>query len=610
MSKSINTLIVFSVVFVMVAMSFAFVASYNSNAATPHAAASSTTPTGKFIIGTPLDTSVADLNPFTTTNSLASDLVQQMYADSLGFLWTNGNLSAWLAKSWTVTNNGNGTQTITFNLNPNADWINGSKVVGQITSADVAFTFDVMKANTSLDPYAVMPHVLSMTEPSATQITFLMNSQSILWIQLLASQTIIPKAWSAYDHGNLSNIGQYTNMGPYGQEITAGPYYLSSVTSEGGCLTANTHFWMGVPHIETVFWEKFSTTATAALALKKGQISADLPALSDYNGLKGIKNITLIRQVEPWVFYLWMNDKLAPYSNVTLRQGMAYAINKTQIMIKAEDTIGSWGQSNTSDGGLPTIMKADWASGLTYYAYNPAKAKEMIAKAGYHIDSNGYFANNSTNKELTFSIVEPSNIADWVSAGGFIAADLKAVGINAVENVVPISTWANDVFVSAANYSDFNVLTYFGYVPNYVNPYAQLQEPYAYNGGWNFEWYSNSSLNTIFNSTENIGNIAQMVQDLYPAQKIIDQQIPIIPIGDAGNFFAFNNALVTGFYDNLTIQSPLNFMAMHIPTSGSSPSTGSSSNDIYYIIGGVVAAIVIIGAVVVLTTRNKGKGEK
>ncbi|MGC8514890.1 MAG: ABC transporter substrate-binding protein [Thermoplasmata archaeon] len=560
--------------------------------------------TGTFIFGSPLDTSVADLNPLTATNSLATILVGEMYATSLGFQWISGNFSSWLAQSWTVTNNANGTETIVFHLNPNADWVNGSTVVGQITSADVLFTFNVLKANTSLDGFDITPHILAMYASGSTTVTFVMKSQNALWFQFLALQTIIPSAWAQYDSGNLSNIGGYTNMGPFGHEIEAGPFILSTITSAGATMVPNTHFWMGTPKIKQFDIEKFSDTATADLALEKGTINAVNPALSDYNALKNISSVTAIKQPENYVFYLWFNYHVAPFNNLHFRLGMAYALNKTRIMAKDEDGVGAAGANNMSFGGLPGIMKSDWAPGLTYYGYNVSAAEAQFEKAGYHIGSSGYFVNNTTGNTVTFQIQEPSAVADWVAAGTSIANELQAAHIDATIDVIPIGTWvSNDL-----NISNFNQASYFGYVPSFVNPYVQLQEIYDYNGFWNFENFSNPQLNALFNSTANISGSA-LVSALYPLQQLLDQIVPIIPMSNAYSLIAYSSN-VKGYYTNLSADNPLNDMMIYFPSSTpTSPST--SNSDLYYIIGGIVAAVVVIGGVAgyMVRSRNKTKGK-
>ena len=562
-------------------------------------ASSSNGPSGEFIFGTPISTSVADLNPLTATNSLATILTGQMYADSLGFQWTNGNVTPWLASSWNVVFNSNGTENITFNLNPNADWVNGTSVVGPITSKDVKFTFDALIANSSLDTYGIGPSISAIYTPNNETVSILFKDQSTLWFDYVATQTIIPSAWAVYDNGNISHVGSYLNMGPYGKEITAGPFILKNITSTGGTLVANTHFWMGVPHVETIYVEKFSSTADADLALEDGTIGGSFPSLSDFKSLSTYPSITNVKQVEPWTFYLWLNDSISPYNNVHFRRGLAYAINKTQIMIKAEDGLGSWGQGNFSFGGLPTVLKSDWAPNLKYYEYNVSMAQMEFEKAGYHLNSAGYFVNNTTDKQLSLNVIEPP-VSDWEAAGNFIMQDLNAAGISTTLSSVPFSTWGADVFGSK-----FTNLTYFGYVPPFANPYLQLQMPYDYNGAWNFEHYSNPTLNNYFNTTITEPQ-ANLVSSLYPVQQLIDSQVPLIPIGNANNYYSYNHNVIQGFIPNLTMDNPLNFMTIY-----SVQKTTSNPYTLYYEIGGIIAVIAVVGGVAgYYVSRGKKKEVK
>lgn len=598
------------IVGVMIAVAFSTMLSV-SNAATVNSSG------GTFVFGSPVDTTVADLNPLTATNSLASILVKDMYADQLAYQWPSGAFSPWLANNWTVKDNSNGTELITFNLNPNAQWVNGSKTAGEITSADVLFTFQALKDNLTLDAFLVTPHILSMYSQGNTTVDFLMKSQNILWFQYLATQTIIPSAWKVYDNGNPGNIGGFTNMGPYGQEITAGPFVLSTINTEGAKLLANPNFWMGQPKFSTYYVEKYTSTATADLALEKGDISAVNPALSDYNALISQANISNEKQAAPYVFYLWMNDNVAPYNNTNFRIGISYALNKTRIMAKDEDGIGAAGANNMSDGGLPGVMKSDWAPGLKYYGYNTTMANEMFLKAGYHIGPQGYYVNNTTGLQAQFLVQEPSAVADWVAAGTTIANELQAVHINAQVDVVPIGTWVTQDL----NLSNFKQTTYFGYVPSVTNPYIQLEQAYFgyYNntgkfisGPWNYENYSNSTVDHYLNLSANTTTQAQLLHNLSKVETILDQQLPMIPMSNAYNYVAYNNALVKGFYDNLSIDDPLNLMSITVIKSPVVNFTSSSTptNDIYYYIGGGAAVVVVIAIVALAVTRRKRKDEK
>lgn len=597
MAHNSHKAFILGIVAVFLAVNFVAIAHASTNPA----------PSGELIIGTAIETTLTDLNPLTTTNSLASDLVKQMYADNLMYMWPDGALSPWLANNYTAVTNSNGSETITYHLNPNAQWYNGSAAVSKLTSKDVKFTFDLLMANKTLDGTGVTNNLTSVTTPNNTTVVFNFNVASPLWVTFTSQQTIIPSAWSSYDNGKIATLGGFTNMNSkIGQEIYAGPFYLSNSNSQGATLSANTNFWMGSPKIAKVYFEEFKSTAASTEALKTGSISAEFPSLSDYNSLSLTANITNVVFPEPWIFNLWMNDQAFPFNNSHLRTGFAYAINKTQIIQKAEDGQGSAGASNTSYGGLPTLLKNYWAPNLPYPAYNPAKAKQEITAAGYTFNkTKGYFLNNKTNAVLNVTIVDPP-IADWEAAATFIVSDLQAVGVQASLQVTPFSTWASDAF----NTSNFQhgIMTYFGYVPSYTNAYYDLADLYQYNGGANFnvENFNNQTLNAIFNKSSTMTSPSALKQELYKAQYIIANQTPVIQIGNAYNYYAYNNKQVAGFEDNLTINDPYNLMQVYaVSGNHGSPLTPT---DTYLIIGGVVAAIVVIGGVsVALRSKSRKK---
>ncbi len=566
-----------------------------------------TTPSGQVTIGTAVSTTITDLNPFTATNSIAADLVQEMYADNLLYMWPNGNLTSWLAENYTVTDHSNGTETILFHLNPNAQWVNGSKTAGQITSKDVQFTFQILMNNNTLNQAegGVADNLTSVTTPNNTTVVFNFNKTSTLWLTYVSQLTILPSAWAKYDSGNPGNIGSFTNMfAKIGQEISAGPFYLNSSSSQGATLKANTNFWMGVPKTQTLYLEEFKSTTASTEALKTGAIGAEIPATSDYNSLSTTPNITNVVFPAPYIVNLWFNDNAAPFNNVHIRMGMAYAINKTQIMVKAEDNQGVAGSQNVSYGGLPTVLKQWWASGLTYYPYNTALAKQELEMAGYHYNSTtGLMVNNTTNANINVTIVDPS-ISDWEAAATLIATDLQAVGINAVLEVTPISTWANDVF-TASNFVN-GICTYYGYVPSLTNPSYDLQELYGYNGGWNAENYTNKTVDTLLNQSLSITNQTQLKTTLDKVQKIIDEQVPVVQIENAYNYYAYNNNEVRGFLSNISIFNPYNLMQVYpVVSSNNNGSAGLSALD-YGIIGAVV--VVVIGGIAgYAISKNKKK---
>ena len=169
--------------------------------------------------------------------------------------------------------------------------------------------------------------------------------------------------------------------------------------------------------------------------------------------------------------------------------------------------------------------------------------------------------------------------------------------------VAPFSTWGSYTF----NQTNFVGMSYFGFVPSFTNPYYDLQDLYGYGSFWSGIYNSsNKSIPSDLNSSVTITNNSQLMQSLYPIQKMISEEVPIIPIGNAYNYYAYNDKLVAGVMANMSITNPLNLMNIYQPTQ-TSP---SSSPNIVYIGGGVVIAAVIIGSIGYMLKKKGKQGDQ
>jgi glutathione transport system substrate-binding protein len=92
-------------------------------------------------------------------------------------------------------------------------------------------------------------------------------------------------------------------------------------------------------------------------------------AKSDKLDLVNDKNSIMAR-------YLSMNTMKKPFDNVKVRQAINYAINK-QALAK----VAFAGYANPVSGVVPKGV--DYATDIGQYAYDPAKARELLKEAGY-----------------------------------------------------------------------------------------------------------------------------------------------------------------------------------------------------------------------------------
>ena len=163
----------------------------------------------------------------------------------------------WLAESWSFSTSG---QTITFNLRPGVTWDDGSP----LSAADVAYTFNLIKANPGLG-YGLPIVSAVATNPMTFTLTLSQPGYALLYN--IARVPIVKNGYA----GNVS-LRRYVDSHPDG----TGPYQLAhrDDASPGRLvLTARPHYWQqGEPAIDQLVFPTFSSTNAVISALRTGAI--------------------------------------------------------------------------------------------------------------------------------------------------------------------------------------------------------------------------------------------------------------------------------------------------------------------------------------------------
>lgn len=562
--------------------------------------AATTSTNGTFTVGTLLGgETVSNLNPLSNTG-LDGDITGVIYADSMLQEFNNGSYVPWTASSWSVTNGGS---TLTFNLVHNATWTNGTSSAGAFTSQDVLFTFQVLKANSTLDINHVDGMIKSMYAPNQYTVVFNLTAPSIMAFFYIGGQAIIPYAWHTYEK-NLSDIGSYYNMN-IGHEISLGPMYLQSVSGNYITYAANNNFFKGKPGFQKEVWEQFSSTSSQIDSLKTGAIQATyVDSNSVYPTLQNVTNIKTYVFKDTFNLNLWFDDRVAPYNNTDFRIGLAYLVNNTEIAQKAEAGLAG----PASSGGLPWTMSAFYNSSNPAYNYNVSQANKYFQKAGLSINSTTGFWQYPNGTVVSIKMIDIPQ-SDWDTAMSLIQNALTADSFSTTLSIIPTGTWASDLFSANPNFN-YPYMSFYNFGPLLGNPWYDLWALADTHGSWNLEYYSNPVVDNLFNqSSTMVNNPAQLNATLQQIQGIVSSQLPVIPVVGSDLFFAYRSDQITGIYPGVQMSSPLDSLYVH-PATSTGSHTPITSNDLYYIIGGVVVVAVVAAAVgVTMRSRNRRKKE-
>src|SRR6202050_4259449 len=230
----------------------------SSSGSSSASSSSSAATTGKTLVmeSSPETTITQDFNPFDPTPAAygmgATGLI---YEPLIQFDLASPTINyPWLATSYAWSN---GDKTITFTIRQGVKWNNGTA----LTPADVAFTFDMVKANASINSGGLN---ISSVSTSGNTVTLTFPTSQYTNLEEIAGQAIVPKAqWNGV------NPATFTDATPVG----TGPYMLGSFTPQGIILKKNPYYWQAaLVKVPNVDFPVYTSNTGALSALFSNQI--------------------------------------------------------------------------------------------------------------------------------------------------------------------------------------------------------------------------------------------------------------------------------------------------------------------------------------------------
>lgn len=306
------------------------------------------------------------MDPAFITGVIESYVAMNIHAGLVSWEYGTTKIIPDLAESWEVSPDGT---IYTFKLRKGAKFHQG---FGEVTADDVKYSFDrvldpktgallaktfsMIKAIKVIDKYTVQLVLGAPFAPFMTRLTSFKTGG------------IIPKA-------AVEKFGDKFGMNPVG----AGPFEWVSGTPGGEMvLKAFDGYYGGRPKLDRVVFPRVVDDSTAYVAFEGGDL--DFVNVQDPEILKRYKADPKIEiQTKPGlnINYLVMSTTEKPFSDLKVRQAVAHAIDKKALI-------------ETVLQGLATELTGPMPAGCDFYEpnvakypYDPAKAKQLLAEAGY-----------------------------------------------------------------------------------------------------------------------------------------------------------------------------------------------------------------------------------
>ncbi|MHA1599454.1 MAG: ABC transporter substrate-binding protein [Alphaproteobacteria bacterium] len=387
-----------------------------------------------------------------------------------------------LAESYTIAPDG---LTYTFKLRQGVKFHNGR----ELTSADVKYSIE-----RSVNPETQSPgqgffwqiegydamvsdgvkELSGITTPDDYTVIFKLSQPDATFLQIVAINFSF-----AVPREEVEKYGPDFGRNPVG----TGAYKMTDWTlGQRVVFERNTeYFRKGSPFLDKITFEVGQDPSVALLRLKRGEVDVLGDPIPSANFLKEKSdpaNAGMI--VEGGLLhtgYITLNTTKAPFDNKLVRQAVNMAINKDRV-IKIVN-----GRASVANQPLPPTMPG-YDTKFEGYAYNPAKAKELLAEAGYPdgFKTELYAMNTDPNPRIAQSFQQ----------------DLAAIGIKA-----EIKALAQATVIDAGGEGTAPMLWSGGmaWIADYPDP-SNFYGPIlgcggAVPGGWNWAKYCNKEIDAL-----------------------------------------------------------------------------------------------------------------
>ncbi|MGB3327514.1 MAG: ABC transporter substrate-binding protein [Thermomicrobiales bacterium] len=422
----------------------------------------------------------------------------------------------------------------TFTLQPKATFNDGTP----LTSADVVFTFEraldkrvgsiwtgrlqgIKGAAEFGDQSATT--VAGIEAPDDHTVVFTLKEPDGAFLAILADFCglgILPK----HILGEVAPdqlVNESFNLAP---NVGAGPYsFVTFETDQYLQLQANPNFWGTPPAVKNVYL-RILDSEVAVAEVEKGSVDLVSISISDIERLKQNASLTVVSIPSPSMDSISFNLDKEYFKDKRIRQAATYAIDRANIVKEIY-------QDNAIVRNSP-IFGPEWMGvpeGLNEYAYDPAKAKQLLADAGWDSGRTVQMMYNPSGNK-TFSDMIPIIQAQWADVG----INVELVQYDAAEiNKHLVTDHDYEIYIGGGGV--------YGADPNISSKYY-LSNAFTPTGG-NSVWYANPDVDKLYAEGRQATSQDDRKKVYTELAKLLNEECPSVFLWSPNTVFAFSNRL-------------------------------------------------------------------
>lgn len=376
------------------------------------------------------------------------------------------------------------------------------------------------------------PELLGLSAPDPFTLVVRLKSVAPYFLQLTSHTTLrsVPKqAWEA--HG-----ARWTRVENI---VTSGPFLLKEHVVRDKFVLEKNPKWWGVEELKldrviAYSIDNFNTSANLYRAGYTDLVVANdlpvsfLPLLQDKEDFNSSPALS--------VYLYRFNTDQPPFDDVRVRQALALAINKDDIVQVRK--VGELPATHLVPPGLPGY---EGPEGLPF---DPERARALLAEAGYP-DGAGFppftiLYNTQESHKLVAAVIQ----AQWKEHLG-------------IEVELENREWKT--YLKAVSSSDYQVARG-GWIGDYLDPTTFL-DMWIQDGGNNNTGWGDPAYDALLTQAANEPDVAERARILGDAEAMLNEQVPFIPLYWYV-WYDLTQPDVQGIHPNLLDQHPLRFVSI------------------------------------------------
>jgi peptide/nickel transport system substrate-binding protein/oligopeptide transport system substrate-binding protein len=423
---------------------------------------------------------VATLDPAIGYDWQNWSMIKSLYDGLMDYEPGTTNLRPELAESYEISPDG---KTFTFKLRKGVKFHNGR----EMTAEDVKYSLDRVTNPKTQSPGAGFFASIAgyedvaggkseslsgvtVVDPSTVKIDLSRPDATFLHVMAINFSHVVPKE-------AVEQYGADFGKNPVG----TGAYKMAEWTlGQRLVFEKNPDYWRkGLPYLNKITFEIGQEPIVALLRLQKGEV--DVPG----DGIPPAKFQEVMNDPEQkarvvvggqlHTGYVTMNTTMKPFDDVKVRQAVNMAINKDRIVQLINN------RAVPANQPLPPSMPG-YDKAYKGYAFDPAKAKALLAEAGHAdgFETELFVMNTDPNPRIAQAIQQ----------------DLSAIGIKAnLQSLAQANVIAAGGDKAGAPMIWSGGMAWIADFPDPSNFYGPILGcGGAVPGGWNWSWYCNEDL--------------------------------------------------------------------------------------------------------------------